>query len=212
MNLISRKFNRDYFKNYIGSDNSKSVRNKRRIKEILKYKKNGKLLEIGCAKGDFIKLAGNYFNVEGLDISSYAVNYARKFTGKNISKLNVEKGKLRNNYYDTVVAFNIFEHLKNPQRVIGKVYKSLKKGGFLIGSVPNNFGFIGGVSTIIANFFDRTHKFTPSPGIWFKIFKNEGFKKILFFGEVTITRNNSFYITPLFWKYFSFNLIFICIK
>lgn len=211
MNVIRKNYSRDYF------SKSKRIRidsnrNKKRLSEIIRYKTNGKLMEIGCGKGSFIKLAERYFNVEGLDVSKYAVNFARKYTGRKVRLSDVQKDNLDKKAYDVVAVFNVLEHLEKTENVIEKIRNSLKDDGVLIGSVPNNYGLVGGINTKLTNFFDRTHKFTPSPKRWFEILKKAGFKKIKFFGEITFSRNSVIYLKSGFWKYLSFNLVFVCSK
>jgi 2-polyprenyl-3-methyl-5-hydroxy-6-metoxy-1,4-benzoquinol methylase len=211
MNIIRKNFSRDYFsKNFNGKYDTN--RNIRRLREIIKRKDKGKLMEIGCGRGGFVKLASRFFNTEGVDVSKYATDYAKKYTGKNIKQVDVEKEKLIRENYDVIAAFNVFEHLEKTQEVADNIHKSLKKQGILIGSVPNNFGIIGKFNTLLTNFFDRTHKSTYTPAKWMKILKNAGFKKIRFFGEVTFSNHNVMYIKSNLWKYLSFNLIFICTK
>jgi len=82
--------------------------------------------------------------------------------------------------------------------------------GILIGSVPNNFGIIGGLVTALSNIFDKTHCSTYSPNIWYEYFTEVGFSEVSFFGEVTLGRNRSFYVKRKFWKFVSFNLMFVC--
>ncbi len=43
------------------------------MEEILAHKQSGRLLEIGFGQGDFLELAQGHFDVEGMDISKYAV-------------------------------------------------------------------------------------------------------------------------------------------
>lgn len=211
MRLIKKNYSKDYFS---GSSKVKfdSDRNRKRLKEIIMRKSRGRLVEIGCGKGGFVKLASKYFYTEGVDISSYAVNFARGYTGRKIKNLDIQKDSLDEKSYDVVAAFNVLEHLDETEKVVGKIHGSLKSDGILVGSVPNNFGIVGGINTKLTNFFDRTHKFTPSPKHWFRILKKAGFKKIIFYGEVTFTKNSVMYLKSNLWKYLSFNLVFICTK
>jgi len=211
MNIIRKNYSKDYF-----GDSLKikfdSDRNNKRLREVITRKSGGRLIEIGCGRGSFVKLAGRYFDVEGLDVSEYAVDCARNYTGRKIRLSDIQKDPLDKKSYDVVAAFNVLEHLDETEKVVEKIHGSLKNKGFLIGSVPNNYGIIGGINTKLTNYFDRTHKFTPSPKSWFKILKKAGFKKIKFFGEITFTKNNAMYLKSNLWKYLSFNLIFICSK
>jgi len=111
-----------------------------------------------------------------------------------------------------IAVFNLLEYTTNPYGVIIKLQSSLRKKGMLIGSVPNNFGIIGKTFTYISNLIDKTHRSTYSPNVWNKYFHEAGFEKIIFFGEIPVGRNRNFYIKNKFWRYLSFNLVFICKK
>lgn len=49
-----------------------------KIETLHKIKKYGRLLDIGCAFGMFLKIASKYYEPYGVEISEYASNYAKK--------------------------------------------------------------------------------------------------------------------------------------
>src|SRR3989344_3108313 len=206
MAIVRMKYDKNYFETAFYKEAKNSQRNRNRLREILKHKNRGKLLEIGCGKGEFLKLAMEHFDVEGMDISEYAFSYLKGILGKRICKANIENADLNPGKYDVIAVFNLLEHLKDPRKVIKKLHKGLKKGGIVIGSVPNNFGLIGKMATSVMNFVDRTHCSVHPPGYWHSAFEEAGFKKIYFFGEVLKNRNSNMYVKNKFWKYLSFNL------
>ncbi|MFA5925513.1 MAG: class I SAM-dependent methyltransferase [Parcubacteria group bacterium] len=212
MSLIKTKYDKNYFENYFYREKLNSQRNEKRIKELLKNKKDGELLELGCGEGNFLKKAEPFFNISGLDISSYAVRKAIKLLGYKVYQDDINGTSLRKNYYDAIIAFNVLEHMKNPKIIINKSCQALKKDGILFGSVPNNFGVIGKIATKFSNKIDKTHCSTYIPSVWKKHFSDAGFKSIIFFGETPIGRNRNIYLKNKLWKYFSFNLIFVCKK
>jgi len=187
------------------------MRNKLRLKTIRKLKKKGKLLDVGCGVGEFLDLASQHYQAEGIDISDYAIESVTS-TGHQANTLDISTTRLPENSYDIISVFNILEHLDRPRFSIENLYNALKKEGVLIGSVPSNIGLIGGISTKLSNFFDRTHKFTPPPKIWRSLFKRSGFAKIKLFGEITLTKNESWYLDFKGWHHFAYNLVFICHK
>ena len=212
MAIVRMKYDKNYFETAFYKEAKNSQRNRNRLREILKHKNRGKLLEIGCGKGEFLKLAMEHFDVEGMDISEYAFIYLKGILGKRIHKANIENAVLKPGNYDVIAVFNLLEHLKDPRKVIKKLHKGLKQGGIIIGSVPNNFGLIGKMATSVMNFVDRTHCSVHPPGYWHSAFEEAGFKKIYFFGEVLKNRNSNMYVKNKFWKYLSFNLVFVCRK
>lgn len=118
MAIVRTKYDKNYFETAFYREAKNSQRNRNRLREILKHKKKGKLLEIGCGKGEFLKLAMGHFDVEGMDISEYAFSYLRGILGKGIRKANIENADLKSGNYDVIVVFNLLEHLKEPRKVI----------------------------------------------------------------------------------------------
>jgi 2-polyprenyl-3-methyl-5-hydroxy-6-metoxy-1,4-benzoquinol methylase len=206
------RYDQKYFENIFYHEVENSPRNRRRLQELLQYQSAGNLLEIGCGKGHLLSLAQPAFSVSGMDISPYAVSQARKKVGPRVKAANIELHPLQENHFEVILAFNILEHLTAPQESISKIYRALKPGGILMGSVPNNFGLVGGFVTCLSNFFDRTHISTYPTSRWQQLFGEAGFARVELFGEITIGRNNCVYVKLPFWKSVSFNLMFVCKK
>lgn len=212
MNIMRERYNKDYFESLAYKQVPNSQRSRNHLHEVLAHKKEGKLLEIGCGKGGFLKLAAEYFDVEGLDISKHAVNFLKRTFGPKVRRGDIKNESLPSDYYDVIVIFNVLEHLKSPELTISRIYDSLTKGGITLGSVPNNSGLIGRALTAVTNVVDKTHCSTYSPPRWRTLFEESGFRKVHLFGEVMLTRNLNAFIKNRFWPYLSFNLMFLCVK
>ena len=135
------------------------------------------IVEIGCGKGEFLKLANRYFNVEGVDVSKYALTTADECIRDKVRYFDIECAQPLTNHYDVISAFNVLEHLEQPQRAIKKIFQGLSERGLFIGSVPCKAGVLGRVHTALTNIFDRTHISTYSPNRWQTLFRNIGFKQ-----------------------------------
>lgn len=100
---------------------------------------NSEILEIGCGKGSFIKHISENFNCNavGLELNTSKVQdiVILNETIEFHSEYNTEK-------YDVVCSFQVMEHIYNIDSFLNSSIKSLKKGGYLIISVPNNDSFI----------------------------------------------------------------------
>jgi 2-polyprenyl-3-methyl-5-hydroxy-6-metoxy-1,4-benzoquinol methylase len=212
MSIFKTRFNQQYFQNILYREKPGSQRNALRVREVRLHKENGKLLELGCAEGNFLLEARKHFTVTGCDISRYAIHKAKQLVGSTVHVMDVEKEPLPKKHYDIIAVFNLLEHLKNPQHAVRAIYTTLKNGGVLVGSVPNNSGIIGSLVTRVTNIFDTTHCSTLTPDAWINTFQNTGFKEIIFFGEIQAGRNHAVYIKNKFWRYISFNLMFVCKK
>jgi SAM-dependent methyltransferase len=209
MGILRKQFDRSYFEGIGHRELANSQRNRSRLRELSCYREGGKLLEIGCGKGGFLELAARDYDVSGIDISEYAVNTIQPTLGDRVRRVDVEDVGFPSAHYDVVAAFNILEHLEHPASVIAKIYNSLRDGGILIGSVPNNSAVIGSVFTGLTNLLDSTHCSTYAPDYWRTVFEEAGFRETIFFGEVTLGRNSSLFVKSSMWKHVSFNLMFI---
>ena len=212
MKLIRRQYQEGYHQAIFTREADFSQRNRTRLGLIMRYRPGGKLLEIGCGMGGFLRLAETHFAVQGIDLSRAAIEALRPHFGERVSLLNFEQRPLPGMGYDVIAAFNLLEHLRQPAKAAERLYHALGAGGLLAGSVPNNYGLVGGINTRLTNFFDRTHVSTLTPQAWRRIFQHAGFQDVRFFGEVTLGPNRCRYITGRVWPYLSFNLMFVCLK
>lgn len=113
---------------------------KRRLEVIEKYKKKGKILDIGCATGFFLELAKSRgWDVYGNDVSKFACEYARKKLGlKNIVHGGLTKVKFKDGMFDVVTIFDVIEHLPDPKKALKVINRLLKKDGLLVLITPNS--------------------------------------------------------------------------
>lgn len=106
-----------------------------RLKYLLNALKDtkGKLLDVGCATGDFLEAIKYYrpdLEIYGVDISKKAVNIANKrVKGASFKVANGEKLPYRDNFFDAVICFDVLEHLEYPEIGIKEANRVLKKGG-----------------------------------------------------------------------------------
>jgi len=210
--MIKKSYNRQYYENLFYREGDHSQRNRQRLRLLLGYRQDGRLLEIGCGMGGFLRMVEPHFEVEGIDISKFAVAALREHFGERVRLGNVEQNILTANQYDVVVVFNILEHLRQPDRSLNRVFASLLPGGWMIGSVPLNGGIAGRVVTRLGNWIDRTHVSTFTPQVWERMFRRAGFRRIDFMGELNLGRNHCVYIQKPIWRQIAFNLIFVCQK
>ncbi len=124
----------------------------------------------------------------------------------------IEREEFGHERFDVAAVFNILEHLFKPAETVRKLHTALKGSGILIGSVPNNQPPVGSFVTLLTNIGDRTHVSTYSPERWRRIFTEAGFRKISFFGEVLVTKYLPLYVRDPLWRFYAFNLMFVCTK
>lgn len=106
-------------------------------KSVLKYKKSGKILDIGCGTGDFLyEIKKRGFRTIGIDISPEACRQARQKKLRVFNK-ELEDCSFPKKSFDVVTLWHVLEHLHDPREVIRKIGKILKDDGLLVIEVPN---------------------------------------------------------------------------
>lgn len=94
------------------------------------------MLEIGCATGFFMSIAIEQgWNVEGIDISSYAVEEAKQ-KGLRATTATIESFTTHNTY-DSIVMQDVIEHVVDPVRMIRRVHELLNHGGLVALTTPD---------------------------------------------------------------------------
>ena len=115
----------------------------RRVNEITKFIKSGKVLEIGCSTGLMLSLFQKRgFSVLGVEVSKKAAEIAKgrgveviiaPFEKINFSEKNPPLGRK----FDLVILNHTLEHLENPIKVLEKIKSILNPKGYLMIDLPN---------------------------------------------------------------------------
>lgn len=101
---------------------------------------SGELLEIGCGEGRGVQqlapLAKNYTAIDKIgkviaELKSRYPDY--RFLQASIPPIR----ELADGVYDTVVSFQVIEHIKNDRLYLEEIYRLLKKGGRALITTPN---------------------------------------------------------------------------
>lgn len=91
------------------------------------------VLEFGCGNGGFLRRIQNVaLDVEGIELMDEA--------RENLAGEGIQTYKSLNDtdrQYDVVCMFMVIEHLNDPDKILGKIYKALKPEGLLICETPN---------------------------------------------------------------------------
>lgn len=142
-NIVKKVYNKDYFStpqyyfDYLAEEKNIRVLAKKILLQLQKLgKKNGKILEIGCATGFFLSEAKKQgFSVQGVEISKFACNYAKERFGLKIFNGIIEDFKTKSKY-DVIVLLDVIEHVLSLKTFMTKIKKLCKKGTIIIISTP----------------------------------------------------------------------------
>lgn len=99
--------------------------------ELREFKLGGKVIDIG-GQGQ----ASHYRFFDAKDAEIKTMNIEKKFNPDYL--LDVEKNEfpLDGESCDAVLCFNLLEHIYDEKNLLSESHRILKKGGFLLGSVP----------------------------------------------------------------------------
>lgn len=108
--------------------------------KTIKYvKEGGKILEIGCGNGFFLKKVQEKKALGwGLDFNKEAVAYGKRYGIKIMDEDITSHSIKQSGKYDMVCAFQLLEHVNDVGNFIEDSLKCLKTGGVFAIGVPNN--------------------------------------------------------------------------
>lgn len=176
--MVEAKYDESFFGRYQGRFNQYWFARRFYAALIRRYRKSGKLLEIGCGMGDVLARLEDDFETYGIDVSEYAIAEAATHTPK--SKLRVATAEQLNNLggpFDVIAAFHVVEHLEDPFAVLKLCARNTTPGGLLIFATPNTdapFAKKKG-ERWFAN-TDPTHISLKSADEWLDLVKRAGYR------------------------------------
>ena len=117
------------------------IENSYLFNEVVRICNPGRILEVGCAEGTFLKaLQKRGWTACGVEVSDWAASYARDELGLQVLTGTLEEADLPENYFDMIYMGDVLEHLYNPRDALVHVGKKLKNGGFFLANTPNIIG------------------------------------------------------------------------
>jgi SAM-dependent methyltransferase len=104
---------------------------------LLPYKKTGRILEVGCGAGHFLSSAtAAGFEAWGTEISTSGLARLKERGCHVLGGPLVELG-LPADHFDSVVLFEVLEHVEDPGSYLAESRRVLRKGGLLLLTTPN---------------------------------------------------------------------------
>ncbi len=92
-----------------------------------------RLLDVGCATGNFLKLARSRgWDVAGIELSEWAVRTANEDHNLRVLQGSLPDPRVPSADYDVVTIFGCIEHLSDPRVVLQDIRRALKPEGLLM--------------------------------------------------------------------------------
>ena len=115
------------------------------------FSKKKRLLEVGCSAGMFLFHAKKEVKeVVGIDYDESSAHYAAKKCGCTVYTTEISKTPLTKHSFDSIVAFQTLEHVRDPEAFITELTEYLAPGGVIAIEVPNLYD-------VLAHVYDLPH-------------------------------------------------------
>lgn len=107
----------------------------RRVKE---YLHGCSVLDVGCGRGDFLKLINLDYQISGTEVNKERADYCNQALGQEAVKVDNldERLDFEDGSFDTVICLEVLEHLVDPQKALKELVRISRKR--IIITVPFN--------------------------------------------------------------------------
>lgn len=110
---------------------------RRRLERIRRLRPGGRLLDVGCGKGVFLKLASDRYEVTGVDVSEPATRYAREVLGLDVACGDFHRIGLPETEFDVVTLWDVLAGFSDPSACLRQIARTLKPEGWLVMTLPD---------------------------------------------------------------------------
>jgi SAM-dependent methyltransferase len=133
----------------------------RSVDFIRRFRREGKLLELGSAYGYFLVEAAHFFEVAGIELAQAAVDHSRR-AGLNVLRGAANEENLRQiGCVDVIVLFDVIEHLPEPRETLALCRQYLNPNGIIVITT-------GDFDSVVARITGaRWRLMTPPQHLWF---------------------------------------------
>lgn len=150
------------------------------------FKRQGRLLEVGCGLGHLLAMFDQNWDIFGVDISEFAVQATRQ-NAPNAHVLVADVaalGALPEAYFDVLIAKHVVEHLPDPRSAFVAFNRLLAPGGMLLIGTPNTKSALRGLKgDRWYALQDETHISLKPPAEWASLARSAGFQILRMFGD-----------------------------
>jgi SAM-dependent methyltransferase len=115
----------------------------KRSRFVTRRKRGGKLLDVGCATGEFLEHMRRQgaWQVYGVEINPEVAATARRRHGLEVFAGALEAARYADAQFDVVTLGDVLEHAHDPAALLREIARILKPGGVVVIRVPNLNGW-----------------------------------------------------------------------
>jgi SAM-dependent methyltransferase len=160
----------DGYADYCGAEPVLRREFARSVSFIRRFRSGGRLLEIGCAYGFFLKEAQRYFDVCGIELAGDAADACQR-AGLSVRSGMADEANLAEvGQVDVITLFDVVEHLPCPHDTLALCSRRLAPGGLIVITT-------GDFASLAARLMGRRWRLmTPPQHLWF--FTPEGLRRM----------------------------------
>jgi SAM-dependent methyltransferase len=160
----------DGYADYCGAEPVLRREFARSVSFIRRFRSGGRLLEIGCAYGFFLKEAQRYFDVCGIELAADAADACWRAGLSVRSGMADEANLAKVGQVDVITLFDVVEHLPCPHDTLALCSRRLAPGGLIVITT-------GDFASLAARLMGRRWRLmTPPQHLWF--FTPEGLRRM----------------------------------
>ena len=113
--------------------------NRQRVQQVNDLKSHGRLLDIGCGNGFFLRSLHEYSGLAGagIDVADRAVQYACREFNIDAQVATLDDLTGRGTSYDIITLWHVLEHFTDPFYRLEQIRSLLNPEGIIICEVPN---------------------------------------------------------------------------
>lgn len=101
-------------------------------------RRTGRLLDVGCATGEFLAAAKSRgWNVYGVETSRIGAEQAERLTGAEVYVGTLETASYQDGWFDAVTLWDVIEHVQSPSSYVERIERLVRIGGMFALTTPN---------------------------------------------------------------------------
>jgi len=110
----------------------------RRLALIRRLAPHGRLLDVGCAFGFFLRFLDGHHESYGIDVSAHAVEQARRVVevADRVQQADIQETMPFPHQFELITAFDLVEHLPRPEAAVRQLAQATKPGGYVVLELP----------------------------------------------------------------------------